>query len=89
MKSYNEIINLNLLNLQKFLENVIGNKKKLLRNIMILGKLWSFIIKIMKNYLKMNYLPDLIMFTYKTIKKNNSVDMKEMENFLIKTIEQG
>ena len=27
--------------------------------------------------------------TYKTIKKNNSVDMKEMENFLIKTIEQG
>ena len=45
-----------------------------------------------KNYedlLKDELLSRFDNVTYKTIKKNYSVDMKEMENFLIKTVEEG
>ena len=88
-KSFNQIINLNLLNSQKFLENVIGNKKKFIKKHYDIGKAMKFYNKNYEELLKDELLTRFDNVTYKTIKKNNSVDMKEMENFLIKTIEQG
>ena len=88
-KSFNQLINLNLLNSQKFLENVIGNKKKFIKKHYDIGKAMKFYNKNYEDLLKDELLSRFDNVTYKTIKKNNSVDMKEMQNFLIKTIEQG
>ena len=88
-KSFNQLINLNLLNSQKFLENIIGNKKKFIKKHYEIGKAMKFYNKNYEELLKDELLSRFDNVTYKTIKKNNSVDMKEMENFLLKTIEQG
>ena len=88
-KSFNQLINLNLLNSQKFLENIIGNKKKFIKKHYEIGKAMKFYNKNYEELLKDELLSRFDNVTYKTIKKNNSVDIKEMENFLLKTIEQG
>ena len=88
-KSFNQLINLNLLNSQKFLENIIGNKDKFIQKHSHIGKVMKFYNKNYDDLLKDELISRFDNVTYKTIERNKSVDMKEMEKYLLKSIEEG
>ena len=88
-KSYNQLINLNLLNSQKFLENISRNKNILIDKYPDIGKAMKFYNKNYYDLLKDELLSRFDNITYKTIERNKSVDVKEMEKFLLKSIEQA
>ena len=88
-KSYNQLINLNLLNSQKFLENISRNKNILIDKYPDIGKAMKFYNKNYYDLLKDELLSRFDNITYKTIERNKSVDVKEMEKFLLKSIEEA
>jgi hypothetical protein len=88
-KSFNQLINLNLLNSQKFLENIIGNKDKFIQKHSHIGKVMKFYNKNYDDLLKDELISRFDNVTYKTIERNKSVDMREMEKYLLKSIEEG
>ena len=88
-KSYNQLINLNLLNSQKFLENISRNKNILIDKYPDIGKSIKFYNKNYYDLLKDELLSRFDNITYKTIERNKSVDVKEMEKFLLKSIEEA
>ena len=87
-KSFNQLINLNLLNSQKFLENIIGNKDKFIQKHSHIGKVMKFYNKNYDDLLKDELISRFDNVTYKTIERNKSVDVREMEKYLLKSIEE-
>ena len=81
-KTYNKIINLNLLNSDAFINNVIGDKKKLEKENNYIAKSMKFYNKNYDDLMKEGMLHRFDNVTYKTIKKENRFDQKDMEKFL-------
>jgi hypothetical protein len=77
------------LNSQKFLENISRNKNILIDKYPDIGKAMKFYNKNYYDLLKDELLSRFDNITYKTIERNKSVDVKEMEKFLLKSIEEA
>ena len=88
-KIYNQLINLNVMKSQKFLENISRNKNILIDKYPNIGKAMKFYNKNYYDLLKDELLSRFDNITYKTIERNKSVDVKEMEKFLLKSIEEA
>ena len=79
-KSFNKIINLNLLKSNKFLNDVIGNKKVFYRQFKGLGTSLRFYNKNYEDILRNIFLERFDNVTYKTIKKEHSKNITELAN---------
>ena len=79
-KSFNKIINLNLLKSNKFLNDVIGNKKVFYRQFKGLGTSLRFYNKNYEDILRNIFLERFDNVTYKTIKKEHSKNITELVN---------
>ena len=79
-KSFNKIINLNLLKSKKFLDNVIGNENVLFRQFKGLGTSLKFYNKNYEDIMRDNFLERFDNVTYKTIKKEQSKKIIELVN---------
>ena len=77
-KSFNKIINLNLLKSKKFLNNVIGNQNNLLRQFKGLGTSLKFYNKNYEDIMRENFLERFDNVTYKTIKRDHSKQVIEL-----------
>ena len=82
-KSFNKIINLNLLHSDTFLANFItNNKNKLKSSANYFSKSIKFYNKNYKDLMKEGLLNKFDNITYKTIRPNNKIDSKDVEKFL-------
>ncbi len=81
-KTFNKIINLNLLNSDAFINNVVGDKKKLEKENNYIAKSMKFYNKNYEDLMKEGMLNRFDNVTYKTIKKEQRIDQREMEKFL-------
>ena len=81
-KSFNKIINLNLLNSDAFINNVVGDKKKLEKENNYIAKSMKFYNKNYEDLMKEGMLKKFDNVTYKTIRKEQKIDQKDMEKFL-------
>ena len=79
-KSFNKVINLNLLKSKKFLNNVIGNENLLFRQFKGLGTSLRFYNKNYEDIMRDNCLEKFDNVTYKTIKKEHSKKIFELVN---------
>ena len=77
-KSFNKIINLNLLKSKKFLNNVIGNQNNLLRQFKGLGTSLKFYNKNYEDIMRENFLERFDNVTYKSIKRDHSKQVIEL-----------
>ena len=77
-KSFNKIINLNLLKSKKFLNNVIGNQNNLLRQYKGLGISLKFYNKNYEDIMRENFLERFDNVTYKSIKRDHSKQVIEL-----------
>ena len=77
-KSFNKIINLNLLKSKKFLNNVIGNQNNLLRQFKGLGTSLKFYNKNYEDIMRENFLEKFDNVTYKSIKREHSKQVIEL-----------
>ena len=77
-KSFNKIINLNLLKSKKFLNNVVGNENNLLRQFKGLGTSLKFYNKNYEDILRENFLERFDNVTYKSIKRDYSKQVIEL-----------
>ena len=77
-KSFNKIINLNLLKSKKFLNNVIGNQNNLLRQFKGLGTSLKFYSKNYEDILRENFLERFDNVTFKSIKRDYSKQVIEL-----------
>ena len=77
-KSFNKIINLNLLKSKKFLNNVIGNQNNLLRQYKGLGISLKFYTKNYEDIMRENFLERFDNVTYKSIKRDHSKQVIEL-----------
>jgi hypothetical protein len=77
-KSFNKIINLNLLKSKKFLNNVIGNQNNLLRQFKGLGTALKFYNVNYEDIMRANFLERFDNVTYKSIKKEHSKQVIEL-----------
>ena len=83
-KTYNKIINLNLLNSKKFVGNLIKNGKKLQKGKDVLAKSMKFYNKNYKDLIKDEMLSRFDNVTYKTNKRHQFLDAKEVERYLLR-----
>ena len=81
-KSFNKIINLNLLNSDMFISNFVNDKKKIKNSGNYIAKSIRFYNKNYKDLMKEGLLTKFDNITYKTIRPNNKSDSKELEKFL-------
>ena len=81
-KSFNKIVNLNLLNSDTFLSNILGDKNKIQKENNYIAKSMRFYKKNYEDLMKEGMLNRFDNVTYKTIKKENKIDPKELEKFL-------
>ena len=81
-KSFNKIVNLNLLNSKQFIENAFGDKKQLEKGNDYIAKSMKFYNKNYDDLMKESLLSRFDNVTYKTIKKENKIDQKDVEKFL-------
>ena len=81
-KSYNKIINLNLLNSDTFISNFVNDKKKIKNSSNYIAKSIRFYNKNYKDLMKEGLLTKFDNITLKTIRPNNKIDSKELEKFL-------
>ena len=79
-KSFNKIINLNLLKSKKFLNNVIGDEKLFYRQFKGLGPSLKFYNKNYEDILRDNFLERFDNVTYKSIKKEHSQKILDLVN---------
>ena len=79
-KSFNKIVNLNLLKSKKFLNNVIGNENLFFRQFKGLGTSLRFYNKNYEDIMRDNFLERFDNVTYKTIKKEHSKKIIELVN---------
>ena len=77
-KSYNKIVNLNLLKSKKFLNNVIGNQNNLLKQFKGLKTSLKFYNKNYEDILRENFLERFDNVTYKSIKRDHSKQVIEL-----------
>ena len=77
-KSFNKIINLNLLKSKKFLNNVIGNQDNLLKQFKGLGTTLKFYNKNYEDIMRENFLERFDNVTYKSIKRDHSKQVIEL-----------
>ena len=77
-KSFNKIINLNLLKSKKFLNNVIGNQNNLIRQFKGIGTSLKFYNKNYEDILRENFLEKFDNVTYKSIKREHSKQVIEL-----------
>ena len=85
-KSYNKIINMNLLKSKKFFNNFYGknmNQRFVKKNLLIENSM-KFYKKNFNELLKDDFLNKFDCVTYKTIKKNKEIDEKDIQNFINK-----
>ena len=85
-KSFNKIINMNLLKSKKFLNNFYGknmNKGFMKKNILIENSM-KYYKKNFNELLKEEQLNKFDCVTYKTIKKNKDIDEKDIQYFINK-----
>ena len=83
-KSYNKIINLNLLNSDAFLSNLMNNKSDVETANNYVAKSMKFYRKNYEDLLKEGLLNKFDNVTYKTIKPGVKTEFKKMEKFLEK-----
>ena len=90
-KSYNKIINLNLLNSKQFVEYALGEKtrKEMEKSNNYMAKSMKFYKKNYEELMKEGLLSKFDNVTYKTIKKDGGVGKKEMEKFLEEMNKEG
>jgi len=81
-KSFNKIINLNLLNSDMFISNFVNDKKKIKNSGNYIAKSIRFYNKNYKDLIKEGLLTKFDNITYKTIRPNNKIDSKDLEKFL-------
>ena len=81
-KSFNKIINLNIMNSEKFIENAFGNKKNMEKKNDILAKSMKFYTKNYEELLKESLLSKFDNVTYKSIPKFSKIDEKDLERFM-------
>ena len=81
-KSFNKIINLNLLNSETFISNFVNDKNKIKNSGNYIAKSIRFYNKNFKDLMKEGLLTKFDNITYKTIRPNNKIDSKELEKFL-------
>ena len=79
-KSFNKIVNLNLLKSKKFLNNVIGNENLFFRQFKGSGTSLRFYNKNFEDIMRDNFLERFDNVTYKTIKKEHSKKIIELVN---------
>ena len=79
-KSFNKIVNLNLLKSKKFLNNVIGEKKTFYRQFRGLGNSLKFYNKNYEEIIRDNLLEKFDNVTYKTIEKEHNKKIIELVN---------
>ena len=79
-KSFNKIVNLNLLKSKKFLNNVIGNENIFFRQFKGLGTSLKFYNKNYEDIMRDNFLERFDNVTYKSIKKEHSKKIIELVN---------
>jgi hypothetical protein len=77
-KSFNKIVNLNLLKSKKFLGNVIGNENLFYRQFRGIGTSLKFYNKNYEDILRDNFLERFDNVTFKTIKQNHSKKISEL-----------
>ena len=77
-KSFNKIINLNLLKSKKFLNNVIGNQNNLIRQFKGLGTSLKFYNTNYEDIMRENFLERFDNVTYKSIKREHSKQVIEL-----------
>lgn len=82
-KSYNKILNLNLLHSNKFLADAIGNKNVFIKKNHSIGKALRFYDKNFNDLLKDELLSKFDGITYKTNKRHNSIDVQDVEKYLL------
>lgn len=81
-KSFNKIINLNLLNSDTFISNFVNDKNKIKNSGNYIAKSIRFYKKNFKDLMKEGLLTKFDNITYKTIRPNNKIESKELEKFL-------
>ena len=81
-KSYNKIINLNLLNSDAFLSNLVHNKSDIETTNNYVAKSMRFYHKNYEDLFKEGLLNKFDNVTYKTIKPGVKTELKKMEKFL-------
>ena len=81
-KSFNKIVNLNLMNSEQFVENALGNKKEIESNNNYIAKSMKFYNKNYEDLMKESLLSRFDNVTFKTIKKENVIDQRDVEKFL-------
>ena len=77
-KSYNKIVNLNLLKSKKFLNNVVGSQNNLLKQFKGLETSLKFYNKNYEDILRENFLERFDNVTYKSIKRDHSKQVIEL-----------
>ena len=73
---------MNLLNSKQFIENAFGDKKQLEKGNDYIAKSMKFYNKNYDDLMKESLLSRFDNVTYKTIKKENKIDQKDVEKFL-------
>ena len=81
-KSFNKIINLNILNSDTFISNLVSDKKKLKSDANYIAKSIRFYNKNYKDLMKEGLLTRFDNITLKTIRPNSKIDPKDLEKFL-------
>ena len=81
-KSYNKIINLNLLNSDTFISNFVNDKNKIRNSLNYIAKSIRFYYKNFKDLMKEGLLTKFENITLKIIRPNNKIDSKELEKLL-------
>ena len=81
-KSFNKIVNLNLLNSDAFLANLTSDQKSFKESNNYVAKSMKFYHKNYEDLLKEGLLNKFDNVTYKTIKPNINIDLKNMDKFL-------
>ena len=81
-KSYNKIINLNLLNSDTFISNFVNDKNKIRNSLNYIAKSIRFYYQNFKDLMKEGLLTKFENITLKIIRPNNKIDSKELEKLL-------
>ena len=81
-KSFNKVINLNLLNSDTFISNFVNDKNKIKNSGHYIARSIRFYNKNFKDLMKEGLLNKFDNITYKTIRPNSKIDSKELEKFL-------
>ena len=81
-KTYNKIINLNLLHSKKFLADAVGNEKAAGKKVDKIGKALRFYNKNYNDLLKDDLLSKFDGVTFKSNNRHNNLDVKDVESYL-------